>query len=535
MTKGKNGNNLVTVAGVAAAALLWKKYGEHQEKVLMQERCKIQGVKVAILGGGMSAICLAIKLQEAGIPFEIFEKSDGFGGTWRHNKYPDCACDVPSHVYSFSFEPRNNWSRKWAKRDEILNYFEEVAAKHRLGEHAHFNCSILSANFNNSSKRWNIKVQYADGSIRESEFTFFVPAAGQLDIPKWPNVPGIEDFRGESWHTAQWRNDIDLKGKKVIGVGTGATAIQAFPMVAMEADHLSVIQRSPIWCFAKQDYEYSELAKNIFRYVPFARVAYRASLFLSSEVLFYGLSTPYRGPGTVYDFVKSETSHEMLEASKYKYPKEVIIPRYEIGCKRIALAEHWLPMLTRDNVDLVTEKTLARITEDGVEYNDGSKEQADVIIYATGFETTQFLSHIEIRNGDGMSLQDYWKDIPKAYKSVAVAHFPNLFFLYGPGSNLGHNSIIFMVETQVNYVMRMIKFMIDRGATSIEVNEEDFEQDFQKLQKDLQETTFADPSCTSWYKRPDGTIVNNWGSSCLRFWYHLSGLDKDAYTLGSRL
>mmetsp|Transcript_9039 Transcript_9039/g.17829 ORF Transcript_9039/g.17829 Transcript_9039/m.17829 type:complete len:535 (+) Transcript_9039:189-1793(+) len=532
---GDNGpSKLMTMAGVAGAAMVYNKISNYKTKVARQERCKVQGVKVAILGAGMSGMCLAIKLQEAGIPFEIFEKADGFGGTWLHNQYPDCGCDVPSHLYSYSFEPRPNWSRKWAKREEILAYFEEVAAKYGLSQHTHFKATIEGAYFNNDTKRWKIKVKYADGAVRENDFTFFVPATGQLGVPKFPNVPGREDFKGDSWHSAQWRHDVNLKGKKVIGIGTGATAIQAFPIIAQEAEHLTVLQRSPIWCIKKEDFEYSDLTKAIFRYVPFARQAYRGSLFMLNEAL-YTVIESRKGNGLLYTICKDAFSQQMMEMQENRYPKEQIVPEYAIGCKRVALAENWMPMLARSNVDLVADKTLKRITATGVEYTDGTKEDADAIIYATGFYSSNFMSQIDIVNGDGLSLQDYWKDIPRAYKSVSVPNFPNLFFLYGPGSNLGHSSIIFMVETQVEYVVRMMSYMVDTGATSLEVKEDLYEEDNVRLQKELQETTFADPSCTSWYKRADGTIVNNWAGNCMKFWYHLSGLDKDAYNLGSRL
>mmetsp|Transcript_9040 Transcript_9040/g.17834 ORF Transcript_9040/g.17834 Transcript_9040/m.17834 type:complete len:256 (+) Transcript_9040:283-1050(+) len=242
-----------------------------------------------------------------------------------------------------------------------------------------------------------------------------------------------------------------------------------------------------------------------------------------------------KGNGLLYTICKDAFSQQMMEMQENRYPKEQIVPEYAIGCKRVALAENWMPMLARSNVDLVADKTLKRITATGVEYTDGTKEDADAIIYATGFYSSNFMSQIDIVNGDGLSLQDYWKDIPRAYKSVSVPNFPNLFFLYGPGSNLGHSSIIFMVETQVEYVVRMMSYMVDTGATSLEVKEDLYEEDNVRLQKELQETTFADPSCTSWYKRADGTIVNNWAGNCMKFWYHLSGLDKDAYNLGSRL
>ncbi|GBG31162.1 Dimethylaniline monooxygenase N-oxide-forming 5 [Hondaea fermentalgiana] len=536
---GKGPGKLATAAAVGAGAMLYNKYVKHSDKTTRAERCKVQGVKVAILGGGMSGMCAAIKLMEAGIPFEIFEKSNGFGGTWRHNDYPDCGCDVPSHLYSFSFEPRSNWSRKWAKREEILAYFEEVAAKYGLAKHTHFGAAIKSAHFNNDTKRWNIKVEYADGSTKESEFTFFVPATGQLGIPKLPNVPGIEDFKGVSFHTTQWDHSVDMKGKRVIGIGTGASAIQAFPVVAKEAKHMTVIQRSPIWAVAKDDFEYTDTQKAVFEYVPFAMKAYRSFFFLFNELL-YNLVETRNSNSLFYTFCRDAFANGMMRDSENRYPAEKIIPEYGIGCKRVALAENWFPMLSWDNVDLITsaEKSLKRITPTGVEYSDGSTEEADVLIYATGFYSSAFMSQIDIRNGDGLALQDFWSkdnDYPRAFKSMAVPNFPNLFFCYGPGSNLAHSSIIFMVETQVNYAVRHISYMIDIGAATIEVKEEKYEEDTKRLQSELQQTTFADPNCTSWYKRPDGTIINNWAGNCIRFWHHLSSLDKGDYQLGARL
>mmetsp|Transcript_14556 Transcript_14556/g.23694 ORF Transcript_14556/g.23694 Transcript_14556/m.23694 type:complete len:537 (+) Transcript_14556:1150-2760(+) len=496
--------------------------------------CAQNGIKVAICGGGMSGICMAIKLQQAGIPFTIFEQNHTFGGTWLHNNYPDAACDIPSHMYSYSFALKWDWSRKWAKRSEILAYFLDVANKHELSKFTRFNTNISTAIFGDD-KQWHVTFkEQGEEYSQEETYTFFVSAVGQLSVPNIPSFEGMDSFKGSAFHTHDWDPEFNLSGKRVVGIGTGPSAIQAYPAIAPDVGHLTVIQRSPIWLVAKNDYVYSDFVKNIFRYIPGTMLLTRLYTFLFSELAFYALlhrrrffRTNFIGKYYLQITMGLQVPKQMKNRDDFM---EKVIPTYVPGCKRIGFSDGWVPMLLRDNVSLETSG-ISKIKADGIELKDGSFIPCEVIIFATGFQSTKFLSTLRVVNDQGTLLHDKWEECPRAYKSVAVSDFPNLFLLYGPGSNLGHNSIFTMVETQINYVVSLLEDMASQSKTYASIKPSAYAQDFKDLQDGLSKTVFVDKSCDSWYKNSAGQVVNNWYSSVLAYYWHMRPTDRDCWIL----
>jgi len=495
------------------------------------ETCQRLGFRLCIVGAGYAGICLAIKCQEAGIPFLIFEKHSDLGGVWRAPSdcvpYPDIGCDVPIHLYSFSFYTRGDWSRKWAKQEEILMYMHEVFDHYNLRPHTRFNTEVTAAHFDNLKNQWLVTMN-SKGQEKKEMFNIFVAATGQLEKPRIPEeVSGKEDFKGLQFHTARWPKEADLHGKRVVGVGNGPSAIQAYPVLAQQAKELTIVQRSPVWVMKKNDFQFPKLIRLLFTHAPLFRWFYRTYLFFYNELVFH-LLVPAKRIQTTNALMRKVLEAEMIEDVKGKVPKEKIIPKYPLTCKRVAISDGWMPMLARENVQLET-KRLSRVWEHGVEYEDGSKHDCDVIVWATGFKSLDFLSQFDIRNGDDLSLQDHWAGVPRCYKGITMAHFSNIFTLYGPGSNLGHSSIIFMIETQVENIMRLLTKMVDEGKSRVTLKTEAYERDFEKLQTELRQTTFVDPSCDSWYKTDDGVVVNNWSGSCIAYWWHLHKPDFEDY------
>lgn len=543
-----------SVAASSAAASAIAEHWREEAAARRRAHCVESGFVVCIIGAGMSGICAAIKLMAAGIPVQILESGSSFGGTWCHNTYPDCGCDVASMLYSYSFAQKWDWTRKWAKQEEILGYFQGVAADHGLHEVTSFGRKVLSCVFDDAAQQWTVTTAAAhsanldadldadladaysvDLQLETLRFGAVLSAVGQLDVPKVPELPGAESFRGPMFHTARWDHSVSLEGKRVVGVGTGASAIQAYPALAGVVEHLVVAQRSPTWIAPKGDFRYEDrpALRALLRWVPLALPLYRLRLFLQNELTFQMLinaSGPLSGANAVARKVLGDV---MVAQAGPGVAREQVIPTFPVGCKRTVLSDDWMPMFARENVTLVSSP-VARVTEAGVVFEDGRFEACDAIVLATGFEAAQFLAQVDVRGTGGRRLEeDEWDGVPHAFKGMAVAGFPNLFLLYGPGTNLGHSSIIFMVEAQVDYVVRHLSHMLDKGCATMEVRREPYERDFEQLQADLEKTVFAADNCDSWYKRGD-FVVNNWSGSCTAYASKLHGIDSDAFIMRRR-
>jgi cation diffusion facilitator CzcD-associated flavoprotein CzcO len=484
---------------------------------------------IAIIGAGFGGLCTGARLSRLGYEnFTIYEKSDGVGGTWHDNSYPGATCDVPSHLYSLSFELYPEWSRLFPPRDEIQTYQHLLVERYGLGPHLRLNTTIESLVYDDNSSTWTLRLVGGDGGAEhvteEVRADIVVSGLGQLNIPAYPDIAGIEDFAGEQFHSARWNHDIDLTGRSVAVIGTGASAVQFVPPVAEQVAHLSLFQRSANWVMPKPDRPFADHERTRFRDHPALMRAYRARIYLEFESrwpLFLGK------PGFLPATVKKMGIAHLKEHIADRDLRAKLIPDYPPGCKRLLISNDFYPALARDNVDVITD-TIAEVDADGVRTVDGTHHPADVIIYGTGFETTNFLAGLEVKGIDGTSLHEVWQDGADAYLGMAVAGFPNLFLLYGPNTNLGHNSILFMIEAQVHQILSLMRAKARRGAAVVEVRREAQAEFARDVEKKAGKTVWAE-GCHSWYKTASGRITNNWTSWTLAYWWRTRRANVEAF------
>ena len=480
---------------------------------------------IAILGAGVSGLCMGIALKRAGFhAFTIYEKSDRLGGTWYENSYPGAGCDVPSHLYCFSFEPNPDWSRKFSLQPEIQRYLDGCARKYGVLPHVRFGTEIAGARFDAAAGVWRIRTRAAE----ELAANVLVSGTGQLNRPFVPAIPGLDEFQGVHFHSARWRHEQDLRGKRVAVVGNGASAVQFIPPVAAVAEHVTVFQRTANWIIPRNDRAYRGVEKAMFRWVPFLLKLYRWLIYLQLEVRFFGF---FEGSwlGRRLQQAATEYMHSLIADPVLR---EKLTPDYPVGCKRILISDDYYQALARPNVDVVIAPIM-RVTRDGVVTADGTTHAADAVIFATGFETTSFLAPMEIAGPDGRTLTEAWRDGAEAYMGVAVAGFPNLFLLYGPNTNLGHNSIIFMIECQVRYVVQCIQRLAHERARSIAVRPDVMVAYNAELQRDIKQTAW-NAGCSSWYKTASGKITNNWSGFTLQYWWRTRHPDARAFASSAR-
>jgi cation diffusion facilitator CzcD-associated flavoprotein CzcO len=476
--------------------------------------------RIAIIGSGFSGLCLAIQLKKSGIDsFTIFEQAQHLGGTWRDNHYPGAACDVPSFAYSFSFEAETAWTHKWAPHDEILRYMERCAEKYDLYPHIRFSSPVASACFDETTGQWLLRTTRGEESIAD----ILVSGCGQLNRPVIPDIAGLERFQGKQFHSARWDHSYDLSGKTVGVVGTAASAIQFVPEVAKQVDKLHVFQRSPNWMFPRFDRAYSEAEKRRFQHHPWLARLYRWGLWGRLD-----LGWPvFRGNRLLGQRLEKLAEKHMRSTIEDPVLADKLVPDYPIGGKRLLISDGYYATLNRDNVALDTNG-IQRVTEAGVVTGDGREIALDALIFATGFATTDFLVPLEIEGREHHRLHEDWKDGAEAYLGLTVSGYPNFFMLYGPNTNLGHNSIIFMIECQALYILGCIRRLCDRNLRYLDVRPEAQAKFNHRLQKKLRRTVWAVPN-RSWYKQADGRITNNWSGPTIRYWWQTRKPDFSAY------
>jgi cation diffusion facilitator CzcD-associated flavoprotein CzcO len=456
---------------------------------------------VAIVGAGFGGIGLGIRLREAGIEsFTILEKGDGIGGVWRDNSYPGLTCDIPSHLYSFSFEPKHDWSRRFPLRDEILVYLEHCVAKHRLRGHIRLGTEVASADFDEASGRWRIVT--TEGERLEADV--LVSATGQLSRPAYPEIPGLERFEGESFHSARWNHDYELDGKRVAVIGTGATAIQFVPEIASRVERLLVFQRSAPWVVPKPDRPYRDWEQNLYRRVPWIQELSRLRIHLLYEVITLAL-TRMRWMGRLFERGYRRRLEREVPDPRLR---DRLMPHYPIGCKRILLSDEWLQTLARPDVELVTGR-IAEVTPTGIVAEGGAEHGVDAIILATGFASTEFLAPMAIRGLGGTDLNETWRDGAEAYLGLAVSGFPNMFILYGPNTNLGAGSVIDILESQIEHVVEAVGRLHAAQARYLEVRPDVQTRFNAEIQRRLEDSVWT-AGCSNWYRAPNGKVVNNW-------------------------
>ena len=478
-------------------------------------------VRVGIIGAGFGGLGTAIRLRRQGDrDFLVFERDADVGGTWWANTYPGCQCDIPSHLYSFSFAPNPNWTRTYPKQPELREYLRGCARRFGVYDRIRFGCEVTDLTWDDERARWTL--QTTQGTYTAD---VVVAAPGPLSEPSIPDLPGLDDFEGEVFHTARWNHDVDLRGKRVAVVGTGASAIQAVPEIAPVVDHLDVYQRTPPWVVPHRDRPITRGERLLYNKVPAAQRAVRSMVYGLRELLVPGLA--YR-PQLMKGVERVARRHIAKQVPDPELRRKVT-PDYAIGCKRILPSNQWYPALMRENVDLVTDG-VAEIRRNGVVTAAGELREADVIIFATGFYVTD-IPLANIVHAGGRSLAEVWNRSPQAYRGTAMAGFPNLFLLVGPNVGLGHNSIVFMIEAQITYLLGALEAMRRQGAARIQVRADALRAYNDHLQSRMGRTVWNSGGCASWYIDANGKNTTIWPDFTWRFWQQTREFDVAAYEL----
>ncbi len=479
----------------------------------------ITDVDIAILGAGFAGMCMAIALQRAGVDdFVILERADEVGGTWRDNHYPGAACDVPSHLYSLSFAPKADWSRVYPTQPELLAYLRELADVHGLRARIRFGHDLRAAEYDARAGRWRLET--SRGVVLAKKV---VSGTGGLSEPRAAALPGLERFGGKQFHSATWDHDYALAGKRVAVIGTGASAIQFVPEIAAAPSQLDVYQRTPNWIIPRPDRAYGKVAQWLFRHVPGVRALYRASIYWKHETRVLGFVVH---PALMQIGRRSALRHIAAQVRDPELRARVT-PEYAFGCKRVLISNDWYPALQRDNVELVTSP-IAEVTSDAILDASGRRRPVDCIIHASGFYATENPIATRIRGASGETLAHAWRDGEEAYLGTLVHGFPNLFLIVGPNVGLGHTSMVFMIETQVAYIMRLLGHMRDRGAERLEVRADVQARYNEALQTKLGGSIWA-TGCKSWYQHKSGKITALWPGFTFSFWRRTRAFDAAQY------
>ncbi len=484
--------------------------------------------KVVIVGTGFSGLGMAIALKRNGIhDFVVLEKADEVGGTWRENTYPGCACDIMSLLYSYSFEPKSDWSRMFPEQRELLAYIKDIVAKYDLEQHIRFRTEVTGAEYEDATDTWRVTVDgagAADGEVVRGRT--LVAGMGPLHHPSVPDLPGLEGFRGTTFHSARWDHDYDLTGKRVAVVGTGASAIQFVPRIAGKVGRLTVFQRTPPWILPKPDRPISGVERALFRRVPGVQRAYRNGVYLVQESFVLGFKNPR--------LLKAASSLARLHLARQVPDPELrrrLTPDYTMGCKRTLVSSDYYPALTRPNVELTTTG-IAEVREHSIVAGDGTEHEVDAIIFGTGFHVTDAFEDAHIVGRHGLRIQDAWKDGMRAHMGVTVAGFPNLFLLIGPNSGLGHNSMIFMIEAQIRYVLQCLELLDARGGSRIAVRD-DVEDRFNRwVRRKSEGAVWVAGGCKSWYLDADGVNRAAWPASTVNYWLRTRRIDPSDFEIG---
>ncbi len=453
-----------------------------------------------IIGGGFGGIGAAIELQSHGFTdLTLLERGEALGGTWLYNSYPGSACDVPSHLYSYSFAQRRDWKRLCSEQSEILDYLQGVAHDHGVDRIAETGVEIADVAYDDATRDWTVKA--ADGRSWEADAV--VIATGQLHRPALPRIDGIESFKGHAFHSAEWDHDYELSGKRVAVIGTGASAVQFVPEIAKTVGHLDIFQRSGNWFMPRRNRFYPGPVALAIRRIPGVQAFRRRFMFNYGE----SLTAMIRHPRTLGMLGKLRSTLFMRWQLRDPELRRKAWPDYTFGCKRILFSSWWLPTLQRPNVELHTD-AIAGIEPKGVRTSDGVLHEVDAIIWGTGFKTTDFMLPMEVHGSGGRALSEAWADGPHAHLGVTVPGFPSMFLMYGPNTNTSGGSIIVYLEAQAAYIRKALQLVRDAGAEAIEVSAEAEARADAEVQARFQGTAWTE--CDSWYRNESGRVVTNW-------------------------
>ena len=472
-------------------------------------RGPVDQIDLLVVGAGFGGLAMADRLLRDGRAeeFLVVEAADEVGGTWRDNTYPGCACDVPTALYSLSRHAHPGWSHSFGRQPEIFSYLVSVADRIGLRERLVTSCEVTAAAWDEETATW--QVDTTRGHVRARHL---VVATGALSAPSVPRLPGLGDFKGEVFHSARWRHDIPLAGKKVAVVGTGASAVQFVPEIAGTADHVTVFQRTPGWILPRLDRPISERRKKLYARFPLLQRLVRGRIYLGRELY-------------VVVFTRAQPLLRLFEwfARFYLFlhvrdrsMRRALTPDFSIGCKRVLLTSQWLPALTRPDVTLVPDAA-AGATADGLLASDGSEYPADVIIFGTGFQPTEPPIARLVTGADGETLAEHWQGSPRAHNGITVAGFPNLYLLYGPNTNLGHSSIVYMLESQAEHVVRLLDLAARAPRRTVEVRPTVVEDYAERMDRELAHTVWNQGGCSSWYIDASGRNSLQWPTFTFRY------------------
>jgi cation diffusion facilitator CzcD-associated flavoprotein CzcO len=481
-------------------------------------------VRFAIAGSGFAGIGAGIRLKKEGIhDFVILERADDVGGTWRDNTYPGCACDVPSHLYSFSFEPNPDWSRTFSPQPEIWDYLRHCSTKYGIDPHMRFNTTVTEAAWDEENEVWRIETD--QGSLTAD---FFVSGVGALSEPKLPDIKGIESFEGRMFHSARWDHDYDLEGKRVAVIGTGASSIQFVPKIQPLVKQMHVFQRTAPWIVPQRDRHISRPEKLVYRLFPPAQLAMRALIYWARELFVIGFMHPREG-GVNEKLARKHLERQVEDPAL----REKLTPIYRMGCKRVLISDDYYPALQRPNVELVTDG-IAEVKPHSIVTADGAEREIDALILGTGFYVTDMPVAEYVRGRGGRTMAEMWKGSPQAYLGTTVAGFPNMFFLVGPNTGLGHNSIVFMIESQLNYLAEALEHMQRTGTDVLEVREEAQERFNAGIQRKLEGSVWNSGGCASWYLDENGRNTTIWPGFTWPFRQQTRHFDPADYEIRTR-
>ncbi len=478
--------------------------------------------KVLIVGGGFSGLALAIRLKQVGIDdLLVLERAADVGGTWEANTYPGCTCDVPSHLYSLSFAPNPDWSSTYSPQPEIRDYLRDVADRFGVRRHLRTGVSVERAVWDEEAQRW--RVETSDG---EYGAEILVSAMGPLTEPNVPEIPGLDDFRGKVMHSARWDHDYDLSGKRVASVGTGASAIQYVPEIAPEVEELVVFQRTPPWVIPHAKRPISDGERALFRRVPLVQRLIRGAVYAARELLVVGF---VKRPQLMSALEKLSRMHREQQIDDPRL-REAVAPTYTLGCKRLVPSNDWYRALARDNVRLVPSG-LQEVRGNAVVGADGVAHEVDAIIFGTGFHVTDIPFAAHVHGRDGERLDAVWRGSPRAYLGTSIPYFPSFFMLLGPNTGLGHSSMVYMIESQVDHVVAAVQAREAAGATAIEIRPEANAAFNREVDERMRGTVWDVGGCASFYLDATGRNATLWPDWTWRFRQKTRRFDPGAYDL----
>jgi cation diffusion facilitator CzcD-associated flavoprotein CzcO len=485
----------------------------------------VRRVSVAIVGTGFAGLGLAIQLKQAGIhDILLLEKAAAIGGAWRDNVYPGCACDIPSHLYSFSFEPNPDWTRVYAPQAEIRSYLERCADRYDIRRHVELETEVVAGRFDEARGSWQIETSRGE----RLEATVFIMATGALSRPAIPSIRGLDRFTGHRFHSATWDHAAPLDGARVAVIGTGASAIQFVPRIAPRVAQLDLYQRTPPWIMPREDRAFTATERRRFAASALVRQAHRLAIYGKHELRFFAFS----GHPRLLALAQKLAGGHLRKSVADPALRARLTPDYAIGCKRVLISDDYYPALQRDNVAVVTD-AIREVTATGVVTADGVERRADAIIFGTGFAVHDYFGRIEITGRGGLRLADAWRDRAEAYLGTVVAGFPNLFTMTGPNTGLGHNSMIFMIESQIRYIVDCLRYQRARGIPWVDIRSDVQRRYNDELQARLGRATWQTGGCQSWYLDHNGVNTALWPGFTVEYAARTRRFDPAAYHLGT--